>query len=87
MVGGAKGVVHTIDFIFAFRMRIAEGKVVAVRHHHVFLRVHEHDAVARLPTRADIVVGQGKVHGLIGVGGCGRHAVEVADISQIIVKV
>ena len=83
MVTGAKTVVvDTVSGAFAI-VGILVCKVVAVRHHHVPLRVLELDAVVGIPTGAEAIVGQGAVHVLVGVARGSGHTVEVAGIGQI----
>ena len=54
MVAFTKRVVYAIHVVFTIGMGIAEGKVIAVGHHHVALRVCKLYAVLWLPASANI---------------------------------
>ena len=81
-----QAVVNPVDGAFAVGMGIVECEVVAVRHHHVALRVDELYAVLGLPAAADAVVNQRTVQVLEGIALLRGHGVEIGGISQIIIE-
>jgi len=85
VVATTECVVNTEHAVLAQRVSVAEGEVVAIGYDDIVLRVEELDAVLRLPTRDEGVVGQSSVQGLGSTGRRLWHCVEIADIRQVLI--